>query len=252
MRGVPHRTGRGAYHHALALFATIGLMLAVPGSPAHAQGDPALGGARPAPDVSGASFTQRGVPAEAAAENAVVARDRALANGQRTAWNRLAQQLGITRPASDSQIEAMVSSFVIEDERITGSRYAGRITVNFAPGRVRAFGGGAEVSGVASADRGDRDPIGETVAPPSAGSSTIEATARYGSFREWTEMRRRLAAAAPIARIDIIGISVDRARLRMALRGNPESVAPDLARIGITLAPPAGGASWRLGLAGGT
>lgn len=254
MRGIPHTAGRGGKHHALALSATIALMLAMPGSPAHAQGDPALEGSRPAADLSAANFTQRGVPAEASAENAVVARDRALTNGQRAAWMRLAQQLGITRPASDAQIESMVSSFVIEDERIAGTRYAGRITVNFSPGRVRAFGGGGEVSGVASADRADPS-TGERLPPPVAPSSTIDATARYGSFAEWTEMRRRLAAAAPIARIDIVGISIDRARLRVGLRGDPEAVAADLARIGITLSPAAGGAGgagWRLGLAGGT
>lgn len=249
MRGLPHGTGRGAYHHALALFATIGLMSGLPGSPAWAQADPALGGPRVAADVPAANFTLRGVPAEASAENAVVARDRALTSGQRTAWNRLASQLGITRPATDAQIESMVSSFVIEDERIAGNRYAGRITVNFSPARVRSFGGGAEVSGVASADR---DGAADANAPPTGASSTIEATARYGSFREWTELRRRLASAAPIARIDIIGIAPDRARLRIGLRGQADAVTADLARIGVSLAPPAGGAGWRLGLAGGT
>jgi len=257
MRGTPHTAGRRGKHHALALIATLALLPVLASAPVRAQGDPALEGsptpAAPAP----VSYTQRGVPAEASAENGVVARDRALANGRRAAWGRIASSLGITRSPSDAQIESMVTSMVIEEERIAPTRYTGRITVNFNPGRVRAFGGGSEVGGIASPEsRGGGDPqAGDPgrAPPPVPASSSIEAVARYNNFREWAELRRRLGAAGPVARIEIIGIATDRARLRIGLRNAANVAAADLARIGVTLAPPVDGpgTAWRLGLAGG-
>ncbi|MBX9698971.1 MAG: hypothetical protein K2X74_06025, partial [Acetobacteraceae bacterium] len=90
---------------------------------------------------SGDPYVQRGVPAEATAENGVLARERALAAGRRTAWARLATELGMASPpaVSDSQLESMVASIVIEQERVTPTRYAGRITVTFNPGRTRGM-----------------------------------------------------------------------------------------------------------------
>ena len=89
------------------------------------------------------SFTQRGVPAEATAENGVIARERAFVAGRRAAWERIASAAGVTRTLSDQQIESMVTSIIIEEERTSPTRYTGRITVNFNPGRVRAITGGA-------------------------------------------------------------------------------------------------------------
>lgn len=253
MRGIPHTAGRGGKHHARALFATLALLLALPATPLRAQGDPALEGSAQPSERPVVSYAQRGVPAEASAENGVIARERALASGRRTAWGRLASALGITRTPSDAQIESMVTSIVIEEEHTAPTRYSGRITVNFSPSRVRAFGGvGGDVAGTGSPDRPPGDP-GERLPPPVPSSANIEAVARYGSFREWTELRRRLAAAAPVARIEIVGIAIDRARLRIGLRTPANIAAGDLARIGVTLAPPVGSPRepWRLGLAGG-
>jgi len=253
MRGIPHTAGRTGKHHFPLLFATMALLLAWPGTAARAQDDAALE-APSAPTPPPVSYTQRGVPAEASAENGVIAREQGLAAGRRAAWNRLAAGLGITRSPSDAQIESMVSSMVIEEERTFPTRYAGRITVNFNPSRVRAFGGGGGGDVAAGGGQpGGTDPGGR-LPPPAPTTSSINAVAYYGSFREWTELRRRLAAAGPIARVDIEGIATDRARLRLGLRGPGNVAATDLARIGVTLTPPQGGpgSAWRIGLAGGT
>lgn len=256
MRGIPHMAGRTGKHHFPLLFATMAVLLAWPGAAARAQDD-AVPDAPPAAAAPAVSFTQRGVPAEASAENGVIAREQGLAAGRRTAWNRLAAGLGITRSPSDSQIESMVSSMVIEEERTFPARYAGRITVNFNPSRVRAFGGvGGGGGGDVAAGGGQQGggDSGGRLPPPTPATSSINAVAHYGSFREWTELRRRLAAAGPIARVDIEGIATDRARLRLGLRTPGNVAATDLARIGVTLTPPQGGPgdAWRIGLAGGT
>ena len=233
-------------NHVAAMIATALLMLAPMAAP-RAQDEAAAPAAAPAP----ISFTQRGVPAEATAENGVVARERALANGRRAAWERIASAAGVTRSLSDSQIEAMVTSIIIEEERTSPTRYTGRITVNFNPGRARAYTGG---SGVAEGGGGGTTPAeggGERRAlGPVPAASTIEAVALYGSLNEWLELRRRLRGAA--ARMDIVAISTDRARLRLGLRTAPAVAAEELAVQGITLTPGSGapGDAWRVGLAG--
>lgn len=236
------RTARArGKNHAAALIATALLLLAP--SPAPAQEAPAA-----------VSFTQRGVPAEATAENAVIARERALAAGRRAAWDRIAAATGATRSLSDAQIEAMVSSIIIEEERTTPTRYAGRITVNFNPGRARAMTGGAGTaegggasSGGATAPDGTAQPR-----PPAAGPTvaTVEAVALYGTLEEWLELRRRLRGGA--ARVEVIAISTDRARLRLGLRAAPGVAAEEFARQGVALVPGSGapGDAWRVGLAG--
>lgn len=235
-------------NHAAALIATALLGLAAPGL-AMAQ-DQAPAAAAPAP----VSFTQRGVPAEATAENGVIARERAFANGRRAAWDRLANAAGVSRQLSDAQIEAMVSSIIIEEERTTPTRYAGRITVNFNPGRARAYlgnvavengsGGGAPAGAPAGA--GEEAP---RPAAPLTVASTVDAVALYGSLNEWLELRRRLRGSA---RVEVVAISTDRARLRLGLRTAPAVAAEELARQGITLVPGSGapGDAWRVGLAG--
>lgn len=240
-------SARGGRNHRGGPAAICGLLLALHGAPAMAQALPPLPAQSGAP-ISAADnpLVQRGVPAEATAENAVIARDQALINGQRVAYERLAAQLGLQRGLSDQQIEALVTSLVIEAERVTANRYTGRITVNFNPGRVQGAGGtlppGTTVGTTASAPR----PGGPTVA-------TVDAVARYGSFREWAELNRRLAAAGPVARVQVVTISGDMARLRLALRSEPSVASGELAAGGVLLGPAPVGASegWRVGLAGG-
>ena len=224
------------------MIATALLALAVSGAPVGAQDAPAA-----------VSYVQRGVPAEATAENGVIARERALAAGRRAAWERIAGAAGVTRQLSDAQIEAMVASIIIEEERTSPTRYAGRITVNFVPSRVRAITGSAAAeggeAGAAPAAPGAEAPSRPPAPVPVA--ATVEAVATYGSLNEWLELRRRLAGQA---RIEVVAISTDRARLRLGLRAAPNVAAEEMARQGISLVPGSGapGDSWRVILAGRT
>jgi hypothetical protein len=254
--GSKHGTGRttraaGGHNHgraprAIARALAAALLAAAPAwtlavPPAHAQ---AVAEDNP--------LVQRGVPAEATAENAVVARDRALAAGQRIAYDRMAGQLGLPRGLSDSQIEALVSSLVIESERITPRGYSARITVNFNPQRVagRAPGGAAP---------GPSGPAFGTPAPGAASPggpavATLEAVARYRSLPEWAEITRRLNASPAVARAEVVTVSGEMARIRLALRSQPPDAAAELAQGGLLLGPAAmdarPGEGWRLALAG--
>ncbi|MBD0272075.1 MAG: hypothetical protein ICV73_09100, partial [Acetobacteraceae bacterium] len=238
MPGLNHAHGTVATAAALLL-----AMAAIAPAPAAAQ--------FAVPDQTGMStagapnLTQRGIPAEATAENGVLARERALASGRRLAWEKLAAEAGA--PAgnlSDSRIEGMVSSIVIEQERTSPTRYAGRITVNFDANRVRsalgsrggtiAGGGGGGASGE-PATAGALPAIAAPQGPPA--SNWVEAVATYRSLGEWLELRRRLSGAAPVASVDVVGIAVDAARLRIGLRTAAPAAAGALAAAGIALAP---------------
>lgn len=236
MPGTRTLAGRGGNNHAPAGAATrrAALALAVLLAPAAA-----LAQAMPEDNP----LVQRNIPAEATAENAVVARDRALAAGQRLAYERMATQLNLPRNLSDSQIEAMVQSLVIESERITPRGYVARITVNFSPGAVGA--GRAAAPGMATPAQPGRGPA----------VATVEAVARYRTFPEWVEISRRLNAAPQVARIEVVTISGEMARLRLGLRSQPPDAAAELVSSGLQLAPgpidARPGEGWRLGLAGG-
>lgn len=249
---------------ALPAALALSLMLAAAApSPASAQFLPPDQAAAPA--MGGLNLSQRGIPAEATAENGVLAREKAHASGRRLAWEKLAAEAGAPAGAlSDSRIEAMVSSIVIEQERISPTRYTGRITVNFDPNRVRAALGsrggavaggtppGGPSGGGEPGTTGALPPVAAPQGPPA--SNWVEAVATYRSLSEWLELRRRLAGAAPVASVDVVGIAVDAARLRIGLRSPAQAAAGDLAALGIALAPVRGaapGETWRVGLAGG-
>ena len=51
--------------------------------------------ATPGAEAQALNLTQRGIPAEASAENGVLARERALAAGRRTAWERALSEAGL-------------------------------------------------------------------------------------------------------------------------------------------------------------
>jgi hypothetical protein len=258
-REINHARGAAATAARVGLAAaSAALLLLATAAPALAQPFPAEQAATPA---AGPSLTQRGIPAEATAENGVLARERALAAGRRLAWERLASEAGASPGSlSDNQIEAMVASIVIEQERVTPTRYSGRITVNFNPSRVRsALGSRATAAArpeAAPAERGDGTAALPSVAAPQGppASNWVEAVATYRSLNEWIELRRRLTGAGPVASVDVVGIAVDAARVRIGLRAPAQAAAGELAALGIAMVPVRGaapGETWRVGLAGG-
>ncbi len=194
------------------------------------------------------SMRQTGIIVDATAADAVQARDRALAQGRRDAFNRLAAATGAPAPSlSDAQIEAMVASMIIEQERVSSTRYSGRITVVFGGG-VRNVLGGVAAGGGAPAVA---NPMATAMAGQPA-SNFVEASTSFGSLAQWLAIRRQVLRAGPVASLDIIAISTDGARLRLGLRVPAAEAVNALASGGVVLSPPGGpGDTWRVGLGGG-
>jgi len=247
---------------------------------------PLLAGAQ----EGGGGFVQRGVTVETTAENSVIARTKALAAAQRQAYEKMASELGFSRSASDSQIESMVDSIIVEQERATRTGYNGRLTVNFNQRKVSNFaglstGGGGTATAEAGGGGSGMPSSSSYVAPPvvptnqafNPAAAFVETVAHFNSMPEWLDLRRRLLGSPEVSSVDIVAIAVDGARLRLGLRMQPAEAAPGLASRGILLQqaggiPPAGqpsvlappvrmgaspvpvaqpGAAWHLGLAGG-
>ncbi|MFL1460607.1 hypothetical protein ACI6QG_00210 [Roseococcus sp. DSY-14] len=195
-------------------------------------------------------LVQRGIPAEATADNAVQARERAFAAARRAAWQRLAAATGSTQNPSDSQLESMVSAIIVESERTTPTRYVGRLTVQFASGTAgltRAPGIAALPGQVPPPSRA-ADPA--TGSAPAAAVASIAATTSFaGGLAEWLELRRRLLANPAVAGMQLEAISMDAARLRLSLRSQPGEAQSALMDSGIWV--DGAGPAWRVGLAGG-
>jgi hypothetical protein len=186
-------------------------------------------------------LVQRGVPAEASAENAVAARDAAIASARRIAFRRMAEQLGATAPSlSDSQIEGLVGAMIVEEERTTATRYIGRFTFQFQAGAVGAALN-RPVQGLAGGGGGLNIPM--------AATGSITATVRTGSLPAWQEARRRMLQSGAVVRVEVLEISMDATRVRLGLSRSAEEAAAALSAMGLAVEPE--GANWQVGLAGG-
>ena len=207
------------------------------------------GGDAVAQDNTG--LRQSGIAVEATAADAVQAREVALAGGRRAALNRLAAAVGTTAPSlSDRQIDGMVASIQIEEERVTSTRYSGRITVVFNNQARNMLGSGVTggSAGVGGGGAGYAAP-GSMAGQPA--SNYLEASTSFGSLAQWLDLRRRLLAAGPVASVNILAISTDGALLRLGLRAAPPEASTALANGGVLLTPPGtDGEPWRVGLGG--
>lgn len=199
-------------------------------------------------------LVQRGVPAQGLAADAVTARERAHAAATRTAFQQMMRALGISRATpSDGQLAQMVAAIIIEQERTTPNRYDGRLTIQFSAGAVSALIGrpvGVPAGGPAGGPTGAPGDAGEEPPPalniPMAATGSVLATARHGSLDGWVELRRRLLESPAVVSVDVLGMTMETARLRLGLSQPPDAAAAALAASGIMVEPD--GADWQVGL----
>jgi len=81
------------------------------------------------------------VPADVTADNAAQARDQAIQQAQRTAFEQLLARLGadasLAANPDDDVIAELVQAFEVQQERASAVRYVGTFTVQFKPNAVR-------------------------------------------------------------------------------------------------------------------
>ncbi|SDG43629.1 hypothetical protein SAMN05660686_04403 [Thalassobaculum litoreum DSM 18839] len=90
-------------------------------------------------------YTVRGVPVDATADSPSAARDKAVREGRRLAFERLIDRLvpkgstGSVGQQSDNELANLTLGFEVADERSSAVRYVAKMTFAFDPGRVRNF-----------------------------------------------------------------------------------------------------------------
>lgn len=96
--------------------------------------------ATPSP-VASDPYTIRDLKVDATAANPLAARDLAIADGQRKAFQELFRRLAgpnATPPkVGNTELERMIQGFEIDDERTSAVRYLATLTVTFRPAAVR-------------------------------------------------------------------------------------------------------------------
>ena len=90
-------------------------------------------------------FTVNNLPIDENAESAAVARDLALADGQRRALDRVFRRMVLQSDfdriprLEDDEISALVQAFSVTDEKTSSTRYLANLTVRLKKGAVRNF-----------------------------------------------------------------------------------------------------------------
>ncbi len=181
----------------------------------------------------GSGFAVRGIAAEATADTATAARERAIAGGLRSAWTALLAREAPGEEArlssvSAEELERLVESYEVQNEQIGLTRYAATLNVFFRPERVRAL----------------------LAARPSGGpGGRVEVVAPLSGLQDWVEIRRRLANAPAIGGYEVLSLSRREARLALTLPGGQAAAASALSSAGLRLGEGAGGLT--LGLSPG-
>jgi hypothetical protein len=179
--------------------------------------------------AGGSGFRVSGVAAEAAAETAAAARERAIAQGLRTAWAML---LAREAPADAARLSAvtqeeldrLVESFEVEGERVGATRYAATLAVNFRPEAVRAL---------------------LARSPSAAPAGRVEVVAPLSGIADWVELRRRLGNAPAVGGVEVLALSRSEARLALMLPGGAAGAA-GLGQAGLSLSEGPAGLTLRL------
>jgi hypothetical protein len=179
----------------------------------------ALAAPLPALAQGGSGFVVRGIAAEAAAETATAARERAIAGGLRSAWAALLAREAPGEQArlgaiSAEELERLVESYEVENERVGAQRYAATLTVAFRPEPVRSL---------------------LAARPASGPSGRIEVTAPLTGINDWVAIRQRLAGSPAIRGYEVLALSRREARLALTLPGGQAEAAAALASAGLAL-----------------
>lgn len=113
--------------------------LPAPAAAPAAQSAPIVQPSQPAAPAD--PYTVSGIKVDVSADNANVARDKAIAEAQAKAWVELARRLSPTGDAppkmSDADLQRVVLGISVDDEKVTPTRYLASISVRFRADAVR-------------------------------------------------------------------------------------------------------------------
>jgi len=175
---------------------------------------PASAPVAPAPESS-ETYSVSDVNVDVTADTAAHARDRALAQAERTAYSQLCGRLGMTDNADklgDDVIATLVRSFEVQSERLSAVRYVGVFTIAFNPASVKK-----KLAGPIS--------IPPAPATPAASSSSHMTVAVHAdTLAAWLKIKKRLSALPLVAGIETLDLGRGLVHIDVAFKGSPNDL----------------------------
>lgn len=217
-------------------------------------------------------YVVTGVPVDVTADTAAKARDQAIREGHRKAFETLAKQLFPNKPApkvTDKTLGNMVSDFRVDQEQATANRYVATLTFRFRQNQVRAAYGSRALPSpkqlaerlqnpdavVADADAAtgaednldqiiaqetkkpsDRgDAVYDTVsaAPPPGNALLVQVTAR--NSRELDNAIGRFRDVSQVREVEYVSITPEKSILRLSFGGEEAALMAQMQSSGIVL-----------------
>jgi len=201
------------------------------------------------PVVNPENYTVTDVTADVTADTSSHARDQALMQAERSAFGQLCGRLGIpdtvAAKLNDDAVAALVQSFEVQSERLSAVRYIGVFTIRFKPSAVQKKLGKSITAG--ATDMSGAPPLPtEDVKPVQNGPvSHMIVAVRTESLAAWSQIRRRLNAAPPVAQVQTIDLGRGMSHIDLSYGGTVSDLQQALTTQGLVLRQNAAG-TWEL------
>lgn len=201
------------------------------------------------PQAQAGTYTVSGIPVDVTAADAATARDQAIVDGQRSALQKLVENMMGSEKAKqiplpgDDEISAMVQDFEVENERVSSVRYVGSLTYRFLSDPVDRL--------VGRAPAGTLDTT--TMPMPAGPVRTITANVPISGLEQWMEVRSKLVGVPLLHRADVRYLAPDQGKIDLVFSGEPAQLMQALAQRQLQLTQ--NGTDWmllQLGVPGAT
>ncbi len=223
----------------LTFFIILSLLLGLPKAQAQSVADNlppvVIQGETSSPAPAANPYTVTDVKIDVTADSAAHARDQALTQAQRKAYEQLCARLeadGDAKKLSDDDIASLVQSFEVQNERLSAVRYIGIYTIHFNPSAVqRAISVSYEPPAA----------VEEPTPPPVSSSAHVFITVQADSLPIWTQIKRRLGAVPQVVKIDTLTLKRGLINIDLSFNGSMDDLKTAVADQGLVLRQNANG-----------
>jgi hypothetical protein len=189
-----------------------------------------------APAAAAEPYEVTGVAVDVTAADAATARDQALVEGQRKAFDQLIQQLvgpdkaGTVHQPSDGELSGMVQDLEVESEKVSSVRYIGVLTYRFAADPINVLIGKPTEGAVVGGVPGTANPPAPT--GPVRG---ITVDVPITSLADWQQVQRRLTGVPVLQRVIVRYLARDGGMLDLSFTGDEAALTQALAQRHLSL-----------------
>ena len=225
----------------LTFFVILSLFLGLPSAQAQSVGDNlppvVIEGESSSPKSVTNPYTVTDVKIDVTADSAAHARDQALMQAERKAYEQLCARLEADSDAkklSDDDIAGLVASFEVQNERLSAVRYIGIFTIHFNPSAVQRTIS-VSYSPPAAA-------VEEPPPPPVSSFAHVFVAVQADSLPIWAQLKRRLSTVSQVVRIDTLTLKRGLINIDLFYNGSIDDLKNAAADQGLIIRQNANGA----------